>query len=183
MPGRTGVAAVSAWLYVPAGRRCVVGAVPPVELRVGNTGTDDVWFPGVLDGSETASRFPIYRPAVLGATDEVVAEPPAPEDGLVGPLRRTDFHRLRPGETFDPTSRGRFLPLSTFATFTPAVPGTYRYRLLIDTTAEDPGAWLGKFGQQAYTDEVLPLLAGVPRVRFVTALDVDVGPAAPGTGS
>jgi len=143
-----------------------------IEVRVRNTSAGELWFPGVVDGSETASRYPHYLPSIrFVPTGDVVAEPPPAEDPLTGPLRPTDFQRLAPGEEFDPAAPGRFLPLSTFANHRPSRRGIYRYILTIDTTGEDPATWVGTFGHQAYAGEVLPLLAKVPRVRTTATLD------------
>jgi hypothetical protein len=133
--------------------------------------------PGVLDGSETATRWPHYRPTVLRG-DEVVAAPPAAEDPLVAPLRPEDLRELAPGESFDPSDRsegGAFLPLATFATYRPDRPGRYRYLLVVDTTGTEDG-WLGRFGQEPHRARVVGLLAGVPRAVLTATLDVDVGP-------
>ncbi|CCG03629.1 hypothetical protein [Blastococcus saxobsidens] len=55
------------------------------------------------------------------------------------------------------------MPLSTFTTFRPDRPGSYRYTLLLDTTggAEE---WTGRFGQEQYRDVVLSMLSEVPEV-------------------
>jgi hypothetical protein len=121
----------------------------PVEVEVRNQGTGDVWLAGVVDGSEQGIRYPHYRPSVV-RNGLVVAEPGPPEDPLVSPLRAADFRRLGPGEAFDPTqSEGgaAYLPLATFATFSPAEPGRYRYALVLSTESARPEDWLGRFGQ------------------------------------
>jgi len=131
--------------------------------------------PGVLDGSETGTRLPHYRPAVLRG-DEVVAAPPGAEDPLVGPPRPEDLRPLAPGESFDPTDRSgpaAWLPLSTFGTYRPDRPGRYRYTLVVDTTGAE-GRWMGRIGQEPHRARVAPLLADVPRVELTAAVDVDV---------
>lgn len=173
---------VSVWLYVPRWAAYVPGDPVPIAVGIGNVGAGDLWFPGVLDGSETSSRYPYYRPSISDVeTGRVVAEP-APARRMtkangkrsVSPLRRPDFHRLRPGETFDPTEAGRFRALETFSAFVPRSAGTYRFRLDIETMGENPGSWLGGAGQEAYVDEVLPVLAKVPRVAITAHLDLVV---------
>lgn len=152
-----------------------VGAPVAVGVEVTNVGPVPVWMPGVLDGSETTTRRPYYRPSVFRG-NQLVAGPPIPEDPLVGPLRPEDLRQLDPGDSFDPTDRSSgaaWLPLSTFATFRPDRPGTYRYSLLVDTTGTEE-QWMGRFGQQQYRDRVLPLLARVPKVVLTAAVDVDV---------
>jgi hypothetical protein len=152
-----------------------VGVPVPVRVEVRNVGTVPVRMPGVLDGSETGTRLPHYRPAVLRG-DEVVAAPPGAEDPLVGPVRPEDLARLGPGEAFDPTDRsasGAFLPLSTFTSYRPDRPGRYRFTLDVDTTgAED--RWMGRFGQEPHRAQVAPLLADVPQVALTATVDVDV---------
>ncbi len=162
-------------LHVAAGPH-PVGVPVPVEVRITNTGAAPIRMPRVLDGSETATRLPHYRPAVLRGGEQVAGPPPA-EDPLVGPVRPEDLRRLGPGESFDPTARsdGGGLPLSTFSTFRPDRPGAYRFTLQLDTTG-GPEAWMGRFGQEPYREPVLPLLAEVPQVVLTAAVDVTVGP-------
>ena len=160
-------------LHVGAGPH-PVGTPVPVAVRVINTGVAPIRMPRVLDGSETATRLPHYRPAVLHGGAQV-AGPPAAEDPLVGPVRPEDLRWLGPGESFDPTSRSAAggLSLSTFTTFRPDRPGTYRYTLLLDTTGSEE-QWFGRFGQEPYREAVLPLLAEVPQVLLSAAVDVVV---------
>ncbi|MGK5169305.1 hypothetical protein [Geodermatophilus sp. CPCC 205761] len=162
-------------LHVAAGPH-PVGVPVPVEVRITNTGAAPIRMPRVLDGSETATRLPHYRPAVLRGAEQV-AGPPAAEDPLVGPVRPEDLRLLGPGEEFDPSARsdGGGLPLSTFSTFRPDRPGAYRFALQLDTTG-GPEAWMGRFGQEPYRAQVLPLLAEVPQVVLTAAVDVTVGP-------
>jgi len=148
-------------LHGPPGP-CPVGRPAPVRARLRNDGPDDLWIAGVLDGSETGTRYPIWRPAIEHG-GALVAAPGPPEDPLVGPLRREDLHRLAPGEAFDP---GR---LATFATFAPAEPGDYVYRLELSTEAPRPEDWLGRFNQDP---AVLALVARVPRLTARAALTV-----------
>ncbi|MDQ4102373.1 MAG: hypothetical protein M3186_01160 [Actinomycetota bacterium] len=154
-----------------------VGVPVLVRVVVINVGTARVWMTGVLDGSETATRRPYYRPTVL-RDGEIVAAPPQPEDPLVGPLRPEDFRRLEPGQWFDPTDRSggpAYLPLSTFDSFRPNRPGTYRYTLVLDTTGPEE-QWMGRFGQEPFRAGVLPLLALVPKVVLNAVVDIDVEP-------
>ena len=136
----------------------------PVRAEVRNVGSSELWMVGVVDGSETGTRYPVWRPSVrLG--DRVVAAAPAAEDPLVGPLRESDFRRLAPGESFD---AGR---LATFAVFAPAEPGSYVYSLELSTESPSPEAWLGKFNQDL---SVLELVARVPRVTLRAEVTVEV---------
>ncbi len=151
-----------------------IGVPVPVAVRITNTGTAPLRMPCVLDGSETATRLPYYRPAVLRGEEQVAGPPPA-EDPLVQAVRPEDLRRLGPGESFDPTAQsvGGCLPLSTFTNFRPDRPGAYRYTLLVDTAGSGE-RWLGAFGQEAYRDAVLALLAEVPAVVLTAAVDVTV---------
>jgi hypothetical protein len=172
--GEQAASAVALTLHVGPGPHRV-GAPVPVAVRLANCGTAPVRMPCVLDGSETGTRRPLYRPTVLRGT-EPVAGPPAAEDPLVGPLLPEDLRWLAPGESFDPTHRtaqGGGLPLSTFGTYRPDQPGVYRYTLLLDTTGSTD-SWMGRFGQEPYRDRVLPLLAEVPRMVLTAAVDVVV---------
>jgi hypothetical protein len=154
---------LSLTLHAPAGP-CPVGRPVPVRAEVRNEGSRELWMVGVVDGSETATRYPIWRPSVrLG--DRVVAAPPAAEDPLVGPLRESDFRRLAPGESFDP---GR---LATFAVFAPAEPGAYVYSLELSTESPSPEAWLGAFYQDR---SVLELVARVPPVAVRAEVTIEV---------
>jgi hypothetical protein len=129
---------------------------------------------GVVDGSETAQRFPHYLPVVRA--EDVLVRPGAPEDPLVGPLRRRDVILLLPGGSFDPTSADghAYLPLSTFATFRPAAPGRYTFELTLDTRAPEPARWLGRFGQDAEREAVLTAVRAIPPVLLTVTADVEV---------
>ena len=156
---------VSLRLIAPAGPY-PAGRPVPVRAEVRNEGADELWFVGVLDGSETGTRYPVWIPLVrLG--DQVVAAPPSAEDPLVGPLRPSDFVRLAPGESFDP---GR---LATFAVFAPVEPGSYVYSLELSTESPSLQAWLGKFNQDM---AVLELIPRVPRLMLRAELTVAVSP-------
>jgi hypothetical protein len=149
----------------------------PIKIEVRNLSQQSVWIVGVVDGSEQGIRYPHYLPRIaLG--DEVVAEPPPPEDPLVGPLRLVDFRLLAPGEAFDPTSPhagATFLPISTFSTFQPAGPGRYEFDLTLSTQRQYPEQWLGYFGQDAERSAVLQRIAQVPRLTVRSnILEVEV---------
>ena len=153
-----------------------VGQPVPIRIEVRNRTDADVWMVGVVDGTEDGVRCPYYRPAVLFG-DVVVAEPPPPEDPLVGPLRRADFRRLGPGESFDPTAAEEgagYHPLATFATFRPRQPGVYQFTLTLSSQCPDPDQWLGAFGQNAERDAVLGLVSRVPQVTVTASVDVQV---------
>jgi hypothetical protein len=148
-----------------------IGQGIDIEVAVHNLGAGDVWIVGVVGGSEEGIRYPHYRPSVT-RDGAVVAEPPPPEDPLVGPLRVADFRRLGPGEHFDPTTRGEgaaYLPLITFATFRPTEPGVYQYTLTLSTESPEPEEWLGRYNQEAEREAVLDLVARVPRLTVTSA--------------
>ncbi len=149
-----------------------IGEPARIAVQLGNATTEDLWVVGVLDGSEEGARYPHYRPAVLH-DEVVVAAAPPPEDPLVGPLRAADFHRLAPGETFDPIGSGTAGQLFTFTSFRPAEPGVYRFTLTLSTESQQPEDWLGRFGQDAERAAVLELLPRVPRLT-VTSDPLDV---------
>jgi len=154
-----------------------VGVGQPVEVRVTirNASDHGIWMVGVVDGSEGGVRFPRYTPSVK-LDGRVVAAPPPPEDPLVGPLRVVDFHRLDPGESFDPTrpSHGAsYLPLSTFANFTPSKQGNYRFELALSTES-DPERWLGRFNQEDDRASVLELIEKVPSLTVAAAFEIEV---------
>jgi hypothetical protein len=140
----------------------------PVEVELKNDGPDDVLMVGVLDGSEGGVRYPQWLPAIVSDTvGRITAS--RDEDPLVSPLRASDFVRLAPGTAFDPTKRchgAAYLPLSTFATFAPPAPGTYRFQLVLSTESESPEQWLGRFNQDETRDEALELVLRVPRVTL-----------------
>ena len=154
---------LSLTLHAPAGP-CPVGRPVPVRAEVRNEGSGELWMVGVVDGSETATRYPVWRPSVrLG--DRVVAAPPAAEDPLVGPLRESDFRRLAPGESFD---AGR---LATFAVFAPAAPGRTSTRSSSRRRARARRHGSGRFNQDL---SVLELVARVPRVTVRAQVTVKV---------
>jgi len=141
---------------VPVGRPAGVRAV------VRNDGPDAVWMVGVLDGSESGTRYPVWRPEVEHE-GVVVASPPPAEDPLVGPLRPSDFVRLGAGESFE---AGR---LATFAVFAPGEAGEYEYRVELSTQSPSAEDWLGRFNQDP---AVVDLVARVPRVVVVASVVV-----------
>jgi hypothetical protein len=159
-------------LLAGPGRPVAAGEPLRVGVEVRNEGDTEVCLVGVVDGSEHGVRYPHWRPTV-SVGGRVVAEPGPPEDPLVGPLRRDDFRRLAPGDSFDPAGLG-YLPLATFATFRPSEPGTYRCTLAFSTESERPEQWLGRFGQEAERDAVLELVTRVPRLRLRSELEVQV---------
>jgi hypothetical protein len=149
----------------------------PIKIEVRNLSQRSVWVVGVVDGSEQGIRYPHYVPQIaLGG--QVVAEPPPPEDPLVGPLRLVDFRLLGPGEVFDPTRPhlgATFLPISTFSNFQPGVPGRYRFTLILSMESQYPEQWLGYFGQDAERPAVLERIAQVPRLTVRSnELEVEV---------
>jgi hypothetical protein len=149
----------------------------PIRLRVEihNASNHGIWMVGVVDGSEGGVRFPRYAPSVM-LDGRVVAAPPRSEDPLVGPLRVEDFHRLDPGESFDPTepSHGAaYLPLSTFANFIPPTQGNYRFELSLSTESDSPERWLGRFNQEDERAPVLELIEKVPPVVVSAAFEIE----------
>lgn len=147
------------------------------KITVRNLSQQSVWIVGVVDGSEDAIRYPHYLPQISMA-GQVIAEPPPPEDPLVGPLRLVDFRLLAPDEAFDPTSPhlgAAYLPISTFSNFRPAVPGRYELTVVLSTESQYPEQWLGYFGQDAERSAVLERIAQVPRLTVRSnVLEVEV---------
>jgi hypothetical protein len=171
------VLAVSLVLQGPPGPR-PVGQPVGVGIEVRNLTTEQVQMVGVIDGSEEGVRYPHYRPSVT-RDGVVMAGPPVPEDPLVGPLRETDFRQLNPGEAFDPTQGtggAAYMPIFTFASFSPNEPGVYSYALLLSTESARPEQWLGRFGQEdAEQEAVLRRIAQIPRVTTTSnLLEVEV---------
>lgn len=153
-----------------------VGEPLDIRVEICNAGNRELWFVGVLDGSESGIRYPHYRPSIV-LDDKVVATPPTAEDPLVGPVRPVDVRRVAPGESFDPTDRtggAAYLPLFTFAAFRPVRSGSYRCTLAVDTAAPSPESWFGSFGQAADISGLLDLIARVPAVTLSATLDVEV---------
>jgi hypothetical protein len=149
----------------------------PIEIEVRNRSQRSVWIVGVVGGSEEGTRYPHYLPQIAMGR-QLVAEPPLPEDPLVGPLRLADFRLLAPGESFDPTrphADATFLPISTFSNFKPPAPGLYQFTLDLSTESEHPEQWLGYFGQDAERSAVLERISQVPRLSIRSnVLEVEV---------
>lgn len=152
-------------LAVPSGPYPVGGPIS-ITIAVTNISDHPQWIVGVLDGSEAGFRYPRYLPRISGP------EPLPPPEGLpfcgnVAPLRLQDFLSLKPGESFDPTvpnEGAAYLPLGMFAGFRPPVPGTYEFRLTLETESREDEEWLG-ISRYPGWEEVLARLARVPRVR------------------
>jgi hypothetical protein len=153
-----------------------VGEPIPITIEVRNVSDRPVWTTGVLDGSEHEIRYPYYLP-VVRREGKTVAEPPRPEDPLVSPLRLVDFRLLRPGEAFDPTrldGDAAYMPLFTFANFSPDAPGVYELQVMFSTESPSSEDWLGRFGQDAERDAVLRRVAEVPRLSLTAKATVTV---------
>lgn len=154
-----------------------VGMPIPINIEVRNRSRRSVWIVGVVDGAETAIRYPHYLPQIAMA-GQVIAEPPPPEDPLVGPLRLADFRLLARDEAFDPTkpqAGAVVLPITTFSNFRPVVPGRYEFSLTLSTQSQYPEQWLGSFGQDAERSAVLERVAQVPRITIRSnVLEVEV---------
>jgi len=176
-PGRTAGGDVTGplqlTLQVPQGP-ARLGEPVPVGVRVTNVGEQPVHMVGVIDGSETGQRFPYYLPTIRARG--ILVRPGAPEDPLVGPLRRSDIILLDPADSFDPTLADghAYLPLSTFATFRPASSGRYTFELILDTRAPEPARWLGRFGQDAEREAVLAAVHAIPPVRLTATALIEV---------
>src|SRR3712207_9460821 len=76
-----------------------VGMPIPIKIAVRNLSQQSVWIVGVVDGSEDAISYPHYLPQISMA-EQVIAEPPPPEDQLEGPLRQVDFRLPEPDKAF-----------------------------------------------------------------------------------
>lgn len=146
-----------------------VGASLSVQVEVRNVSDRPLWMIGVLEGSEVGFRYPHYRPTVTGP--EPISEPEAlPHFGNVAPLRLDDFHRLAPGESFDPTRPvhgAHYHPLLTFTSFRPPGPGRYTLQLTLSTESRDPTEWLGII-ETPNKAAILDRLADVPRLRITS---------------
>lgn len=164
------MAIVTLTLYGPD-RPLARGAPVPIRIEVKNVSSDSIWMVGVLDGSETGTRFPHYLPEIRLA-GHLGAKPPAPEDPLVSPLRLTDFHLLEPGAGFDPTATpgAAYLPVSTFSNFRPSIPGRYEVQLVLSTESRTLEQWLGKFGQDLERAAVLDRLPLIPKLTVTSNL-------------
>lgn len=133
-----------------------------LSVRITNISDTPVWMIGVLPGSE-GMRYPQYVTEIEGPSGPI--ETPFPEglDYARG-LQTEDFVQLAPGESFDPQQGKGFIPIQHLAWFKPSSPGTYRLRLRLDATAEDPRQWMG---QTFVRDQrrVEKLLEQVPKVQ------------------
>ena len=167
------------FLHVPEASQSV-GASIPVRVEVRNASDRPVWIVGVLEGSEVGFRYPHYLPTIKGP--ERMPEPEGlPHFGNVAPLLLDDFHRLDPGDSFDPTQPAHgahYHPLHTFSPFRPPAPGRYTLQLTLSTTSDDPAEWLGII-ETPDKAAILAHLAKIPRLRVAsnTAV-VTVEPAA-----
>lgn len=140
----------------------------PIAVRVTNVAGEPVWLVGVLDGSESAARYPRWLPIVAGGPWR-----PAERPDFTSPLGVADFRRLGPGESFDPTEPvggARYFPIAAFGAISEEA-ATYEVALELDTTAADEAAWRGSLPVPRpippdQTERVRTLLQQVPRVRL-----------------
>lgn len=156
------------WLHVPETSPSV-GHALSVQVEVRNVSDQPLWIVGVLEGSEAGFRYPHYLPTIAGPAP--VPDPEGlPHFGNVAPLRPDDFHRLAPGERFDPTRSvhgAHYHPLHAFAPFRPPAPGRYTLQLTLSTESHDPTEWLG-IVETPDKAAVLARLADVPRLRVAS---------------
>jgi hypothetical protein len=144
-----------------------VGYPVPVNIAVRNNADHSLSIVGILDGSEYGLRFPYYIPEICFG-DTKFPEPTHPKNHWVGPIRLSDFYRLSPGQTFDPTAHSfehAYRPLATFTEFKPAQPGIYSFQLHLSTMSEDPEQWLGFFGESIYREAILERVMHIPRLK------------------
>ncbi len=157
-------------LSAPRGTQQPLDEPPELSVCVTNVSDKPVWMVGVLPGSE-GLRYPRYEVEIEGPSGP--AKRPFPEGMDYGRgLQPDDFVRLDPGESFDPQAGKDFIPIQELAWFKPEEPGTYRFRLRVDTTAQDPREWLG----HTYVRErkrVQDLIERVPKVE-VTSDPVEI---------
>lgn len=130
-------------LELRSGRGAHLALDEPLDLLVQITNVSDepVWVVGVLPGSD-GLRYPQYVAEIEGPSGPVPTALPEGLDYARG-LRPDDFVRLNPGESIDPQQGKGFIPIQGLAWFKPTEPGTYRLRLRLDATAEDPREWMG----------------------------------------
>jgi hypothetical protein len=148
-------------LASPAGSRKRLDDPLQLVVTITNVSAAPVWMIGVLPGSE-GLRYPKYTAEIEGPAGRAPAQFPEALDYVPAP-RVEQFVKLDPGESFDPQGKG-FVPVQQFAWFRPTQPGTYRFRLGLDTTASDLRDWLG---HTSVTEpgRVAAMIQQVPRVK------------------
>ena len=144
------------------GARQLLGEPPDLSVRVVNTSDEPVWMVGVLPGSE-GMRYPRYEVEIEGPSGQAARPFPEGMDYARG-LQPTDFKRLAPGESFDPQEGRQFIPIQQLAWFKPSQPGTYRFRVRLDTREENPREWLGHTYVRDQA-KVMAMLQQVPKVE------------------
>lgn len=132
-----------------------------LSLRITNVSSEPLWMVGVLPGSD-GLRYPQYLAEIEGPAGPVRIQFPEDLDYVRG-MRREDFVRLAPGESFDPQGEG-FIPIQQLAWFRPFEPGEYRLRVCFDATATDPRQWLGHTSIRDQ-HEVERLIEQVPKIE------------------
>jgi hypothetical protein len=144
------------------GQRQSLGEPPDLSVRITNVSDRPIYMVGVLPGSE-GMRAPQYQAEIEGPSGPVHLRLPEGLDYARG-LQADDFVRLDPGQSFDPQHGKGFIPIQKLAWFKPSEPGTYRFRLRLDATAQDPRAWMGHtFVRER--DKVETLIRQVPKVE------------------
>lgn len=143
------------------GPRQPLGRPLSLSVRVSNLSDEPIWLVGVLPGSD-GQRYPQYVPEIEGPAGPVQVQSPEALDYVPG-LRLEDFVLLAPGDSFDPQGKG-FIPIQRLAWFRPSEPGTYRFRLLFDSTGLDPRDWMGHT-HVPHMHKVESLIKQVPKVQ------------------
>lgn len=156
---------------------CRVGEPVAISVEVRNVSGRPLRMVGVLDGSEAGFRFPKYRPEISGP-----AAGSSADDvfwcGTVAQLHLRDLLLLMPGRGFDPCAAvdgAACLPLAAFLNFRPAMPGSCRFGLAIDTSGREE-EWLGRHNIPD-EEEIRRQLGEVPRGIYVSnTLEIEVIP-------
>jgi hypothetical protein len=141
-----------------------IGQPVEVVIEVCNVSKSPVQIVGVLDGSETAARFPHYLPEIKASVEFELPEMEV--CGTTAPLRTSDFRLLKPEECFDPTKstgEASYLPIFTFQNFSPSQAGVYELSLTLSTESRRAEQWLGITGYPG-EEKVLELLRDIPRL-------------------
>ncbi|MET0394245.1 MAG: hypothetical protein ABW019_13955 [Chitinophagaceae bacterium] len=121
-----------------------VGELPRFTVRIINQGTEDIYLPGSLDGSDVKWRFPH---CYFSISKPVPDTPRMLRCGNMNTLRPADFRLVPAGQPFDPylNSKDHGFFSDYFAT-NPGTfkhPGTYRIRFHYSTNSQELSGFMG----------------------------------------
>lgn len=139
-----------------------IGESIEITTAIKNISDKPLLLVGVLDGSETASRYPFFIPEISGN----YKVPLNPRCGMLRIIREKNFVLVEPGMSFNPEMEINdfgFYRLWAFSSFKPDLPDEFKIKLKYSTDSTQPKNWLGH-GVVPNLDKILRMIEEVPKL-------------------